>query len=455
MHAPTQGGDSLTGGSLATRTKALYGMGQIGNQLFRDAPMILLLYYLISIMGMAPALAGAAIFLPKVIVGALSDFTVGVLSDRNLHRFPRRNWLLVGAALAPLAMIGAFFLPDAATNTQVAYVIVAFSFYMMVFASFSVPFLAHFSEISSDPQERTVLMAWKHAWTGAGLLLGSALTPWLIHELGGDRRAYVAGAALLGGVTAISMVVAWNAVRKVPVIVPLERDLSLRALLGTLTFRPFRVLCLSAAAMTVAAGTCSAAMAFFITYNMGRSDALVQLGILVAIAGGVVLVASPIWVAIAGLLGKRNAYLLGALGHVVTILVWSNAGTGPIWVTYVCSGFVGLFNSGWGLIALSLLTDAMAQARAETGRDTAGSFAAIWSIIEKAGIALGGTLIASTILATGGFDAAAAKHGAAQSAEAIDAIRYAFGIVPAALMTVAALIIWRFVPARSGAAMAH
>ncbi|WP_170065976.1 MFS transporter [Novosphingobium guangzhouense] len=440
---------------LRTRTKALYSLGNVGNQLFRDAPMILLLYYLTSIVGIPPAIAGAAIFVPKVMIGALSDFTIGVVSDRNLHRFARRNWLLVGAALAPFAMIATFFVPNAQMSVQVGYVVVAFSFYMVTFASFSVPFLAHFSEISSDPQERTVLMAWKHAWTGAGLLLGSALVPWLIHELGADRGAYVTGAALLGGITAISLVTAWNAVRKVRVTVPLERDLSLRSLLSTLTFRPFRVLCLSAAAMTVAAGTCSAAMAFFITYNMGRSDALVQLGILVAIAGGVVMVVSPLWVALAKVLGKRNAYLVGALGHVITLIVWSNAGTGPIWVTYVCSACIGLFNSGWGLIALSLLTDAMAQARVETGRDTAGSFAAIWSIIEKAGIALGGTLVASSILAVGGFDSSAAKCGIAQSAEAVDAIRYAFGIVPAALMCIAALIIWRCVPARGGAALAH
>lgn len=450
MHAPAP-----HAGQLATRTKALYGMGNIGNQLFRDAPMILLLYYLTTIIGIPPAVAGTAIFLPKVIVGAFSDFTIGVVSDRNLYRFARRNWLLAGAVLAPFAMIATFFVPEASMSVQVGYVIVAFSFYMVTFASFSVPFLAHFSEISSDPQERTVLMAWKHAWTGVGLLLGSALVPWLIHELGSDRQAYVSGAALLGGITAISLVIAWNAVRKVKVTVPLDRDLSLRGLLATLMFRPFRILCLSAIAMTIAAGTCSAAMAFFITYNMGRSDVLVQLGILIAIAGGVVMVVSPFWVAMAKVMGKRNAYLFGALGHVTTLLVWANVGDGPLWVTYVCSGFIGLFNSGWGLIALSLLTDAMAQAREETGRDTAGSFAAIWSIIEKAGIALGGTLIAGSILALGGFDSAAAKQGVPQSAAAVDAIRYAFGIVPAGLMCVAAFIIWRFVPARSGAPMAH
>ncbi|MEC3949603.1 MFS transporter [Sphingobium sp. HWE2-09] len=431
---------------LSTRVKALYGMGQIGNQLFRDAPMILLLYYLSSIIGIPPVVAGAAIFMPKVIVGALSDVTIGIVSDRNLYRFARRRWLLVGATLAPLAMVAIFFVPDTGIGLQVAYVVLAFSFYMIVFSSFSVPFLAHFSEISSDPQERTVLMAWKHAWTGTGLLLGSALTPWIIHELGGDRRAYIMGAGLLGVIAALSLITAWSAVRRIRVVAPVDRTLSLAAFAATLAFRPFRILCCSAVAMTVAAGTCSAAMAFFITYNMGRTDALVQLGILVAIAGVVVLVVSPFWVLVARLLGKRNSYVVAAIGHALTLIVWANAGSGPIWVTYVCSGFVGLFNSGWGLIALSLLTDTMAKACDETGRDTAGSFAAIWSIIEKAGIALGGTLVVSGILAVGGFNAAAAKQGIAQSAGAIDAIRYAFGIVPATLILIAAFIIWRFVP---------
>lgn len=446
---------SAPAGTLRTTTKAFYGMGQVGNQLFRDAPMILLLYYLTSIMGIPPAVAGAAIFVPKVAVGVFADFAVGMISDRNLHRFPRRNWLLIGALLAPLAMVATFFVPDAGQSVQVGYVILGFGFYMAVFAVFSVPFLAHFSEISDDPQERTVLMAWKHAWTGVGLLLGSAAVPWLIHELGSDRTAYVTGAAVLGGVTAISLITAWSAVRRVKVLSKPSEPLSFKALMDTLTYRPFRVLCGSAVAMTISQGTCSAAMVFFITYNMGRDDALAQLGILVAIAGAVVMAVSPVWVAIAKRVGKRNAYIIGAVGHFCTLITWALMADGPIWVTYILSASTGFFNSGWGLIALSLLTDAMAGAREETGRDTAGACAAIWSIIEKAGIALGGTLIIGTILTIGGFDSAAAKAGVEQSAGAINSIRFGFAFVPAILMATACFIIWRYVPKNSVAPIAR
>lgn len=432
---------------LPTSTRALYGAGQIGNQLFRDAPSMLLLFYLSAVIGIPPGIASAAIFIPKVFVGAISDLGVGILSDRNLHRFKRRNWLLLGAVLAPIAMTLTFSVPDISTTGQVIYVILGFSAFMVTFAVLSVPYLAHFAEISQDPHERTVLMAWKHTWTGAGLLLGSSFAPWLIHELGGDRQAYILAAAFLGGVSSLSMIAAWHGVRKVTVAPAKSTTLTLRALGSALTYRPFRILCLSAIVMTISAGSTSAAHVFFLTYTMGRPDALVQLGIILAIMGTVVFVASPLWVGVAKALGKRNGYLLAALGHCVTLAVWANVADGPIWIIYVCGALVAFFNSGWGLIVLSLLTDTIARAWEETGQDTAGAFAAIWSIIEKMGMAVGGTLVVGAILTIGGFDSAAARQGVPQSQEAIHAISYAFGTVPVLLKLIAVYIIWRYIPA--------
>ena len=56
---------------LAVGTKAGFAVGQIAGQLFRDVPSLLLLFYLTTVMGIAPAVAGAAIFVPKVFFGAL------------------------------------------------------------------------------------------------------------------------------------------------------------------------------------------------------------------------------------------------------------------------------------------------------------------------------------------------------------------------------------------------
>ena len=163
-------------------------MGQVAGQLFRDVPSLLLLFYLTSVMGIEPAIAGAAIFVPKVVFGALFDLWIGLTSDRIAARFPRRRWLLVGGLAAPLVMLGVFAVPQAALAFQVAWVFVTFSAYMAVYSTFSVPYLAQFAEMSSDPQERTELMAWKHGFSGLGVLLSSSLAPMLVGSLGGGRQ---------------------------------------------------------------------------------------------------------------------------------------------------------------------------------------------------------------------------------------------------------------------------
>lgn len=54
-----------------------YGAGQIAGQVFRDLPSLLLLYFLTTVVGAAPAVDGAVILAPKMIMGLLCDLTVG------------------------------------------------------------------------------------------------------------------------------------------------------------------------------------------------------------------------------------------------------------------------------------------------------------------------------------------------------------------------------------------
>lgn len=432
---------------MPTGLKAGYGAGQIAGQLFRDAPSLLLLFYLTSIVGMPPAVAGSAIFVPKVFFGALSDLGIGILSDRLVDRIPRRRWLLIGAVLAPLAMVATFAVPDAPLWVQVGYVAVAFSAYMIAFSTFSVPYLAQFAEMTDDPDERTVLMAWKHGMTGVGVLLGAALTPVLIHLLGGGRSAYLIAATVLGLLCAATLLIAWTAAGRIRIVPRVGRKLTLRALLGVLRYRPFVVLCASAVAMTVAAGMSYASFAFFVTYNMARTDAFVQIGIISTIMAIVVMIGSPVWVYVAGRTGKKNAYLIAAIGHALTMLCWSLSADAPIGLIYLFGACVGFFNTGWGLIVLSLLADTIAASRTERGDDRAGSFSAVWTIIEKSGIALGGTLIAGFVLSAARFSAAVARQGGVQPATALTGIAFAYGVLPGILKLIAAAIVWRFVPA--------
>ncbi len=92
-------------GNISLTAQIGYGAGQIAGQVFRDVPSLLLLFFMTSVLGINPALAGSAIFLPKLIGGIIFDVSAGLISDRWQARFARRHWLLVGMLAAPVALV--------------------------------------------------------------------------------------------------------------------------------------------------------------------------------------------------------------------------------------------------------------------------------------------------------------------------------------------------------------
>ncbi|MEE3623479.1 MFS transporter [Nitrospirillum sp. BR 11752] len=237
-------------GRLGLLAQAGYGVGQIAGQVFRDVPSLLLMFFMTNVLGIEPALAGAAIFVPKLVWGVGCDLLVGILSDRWKHRFARRGWLLVGALGAPVALILLFHVPDLPVTARVAYVAGAFSLYMAVFACFSVPYLAIAGELSSDPHQRTVLMAWRLVFTAIGVLVGGALAPYLVQSLGGGQPAYEGMSRFLAVVCPLALVLAYfgsgRARRQAPVAtnpLPAHRHLTAREVVATLAAPVFPSCC--------------------------------------------------------------------------------------------------------------------------------------------------------------------------------------------------------------------
>lgn len=430
---------------LATSTKAGFGVAQVAGQLFRDTPSLLLLFYLTSVMGIDPAIAGTAIFVPKVFFGALFDLWIGVESDRIADRFPRRRWLLIGGIAAPFAMIGPFAVPDAGTAIQVGWVFVTFSLYMAVYSTFSVPYLAQFSEISDDPVERSELMGWKHSFTGLGVLMSSSLAPLLVGLMGGDRQAHIVTMAIMGTVSLCCLLTAWRFASRIPDRKSAGRPFTLRELPKALKDRRFVILCASAVVMTVSAGISYASMPFFFKFVMARPNPLQDMGLLTAVMAASVMITSSLWVQLSKRISKKTTYIIAAVGHGVFTLAWGQIAAMPMVVAYGLAACLAACNAGWGTIALAMLSDCIAAAREETGENRAGSYSAIWSIIEKAGIALGGTLVVGAILSFYGFDAVAARAGGTQTTAALAGIVMAFSTAPGIAKVIAAGLIWRFI----------
>ena len=89
-----------------------YGVGDLGGNLFFTAMGFYSLIYLTDTVGIASALAGAAILIGKF-WDAVTDPTMGYISDRTRSRWGRRRpYFLFGAVPLLLAMWYFFSAPD-------------------------------------------------------------------------------------------------------------------------------------------------------------------------------------------------------------------------------------------------------------------------------------------------------------------------------------------------------
>lgn len=420
-----------------------YGVGQIAGQVFRDVPSLLLLFFLSTVVGIDVGLAGAAIFIPKFIFGIGSDMFVGIISDRCKQRVSRRWWLLAGALLAPLAMILLFHVPEGSDTLRISYVVLAFSLYMAVFASFSVPYLAMAGELAATPSDRTLLMAWRLVFTAIGVLVAGALAPMLVERFGGGQAGYESMALVLAAICPVSLLIAFFASARPQAEASVPDTLNARISrmspgeVVAVLWRPrFRTLFTANLLQLIGSGMGYAALLYFLSYNMGRTDALSVVGLIVLAACVGIIVAQPMWVWVAGRFGKVQGYIAGSLLYSLSYLVWMFSAQAGVAFAVFLSFTAAIGNSGWAMTSFSMLADI-------SGEDegNAGLYSAAWVAADKIAFALGGTLLVGLILSAFGFDTQAAMTGAPQSDTALLGVAIAFGLVPPLLNMSGAILL--------------
>ncbi|MEZ5498987.1 MAG: MFS transporter [Steroidobacteraceae bacterium] len=433
-------------GGIGLAGQIAYGSGQVAGQVFRDLPSLLLLFFMTNVLGIAPVIAGSAIFVPKLVWGVLCDMVVGIQSDRLRKRVPRHWWLLAGALASPVAMYLLFHVPAGGTVTRVAYLAVAFSLYMAVFATFSVPYLAIASELTTTPQQRTVLMAWRLVFTAGGVLVSGALAPAIVQSHGGGQDAYEFMARVLAVICPVALLITFFGVNRfVRAGTPAadaspQTTLKPREAAELISSRRFAPLFYANLMQLAGSGMAYASMLYFLTYNMARPDAFQLVGVIVFVMCAGIILAQPMWVRLAASVGKKPAYVMATLCYSIMYLTWGFSAHASNAVTFLIAFLVAVGNSGWALLGFSLLADLASQ-----DQRRAGLYSAVWIASDKIGFAVGGTLLVGLVLSAFGFDAGRAVAGLPQSSSAMTGVMLAFAVSPA-LLNLLALLVFRRLP---------
>jgi GPH family glycoside/pentoside/hexuronide:cation symporter len=145
---------------LSVTFKAIYGSGQLVDGVTQIVLSTFLFFYVTAVCGLSGALTGASLSI-ALVVDAVADPVVGLVSDNSWTRIGRRHPFLI-AAVAPTALaLGLLFsIPSGLSQGALFAYVTAVSIALRVsHSAFNLPFVALGAELSDDYSERTSIVS--------------------------------------------------------------------------------------------------------------------------------------------------------------------------------------------------------------------------------------------------------------------------------------------------------
>ncbi len=429
MPGTQAGSAALSAGPAAKRGLSLpatigFSLGMIGDRIFRDAPALLLLIFMTDYLAVPPALAGAAVFVPKLVI-MFVDPLVGTLSDRLDTRWGGRVPLMFfGALIASISIVAFFHVPHfAGSLAQATYMSV------IVFAGFSgyslytVPFLTMSAEIAQDAEERRRIMSWRVIFMAVGLTC-SAFAGAVVQRLGGGLQGYgtmgwIYAALCLVTMMATVVFASRAPARHMPGAAP-TLPAQVRMVAGNATYLRLLTVCF---AQKLGEGVGYGSFAYFCIYVVKQPLSSIGYVVLASMAGQIL--TQPAWLWASRRWSPPTLYAVGVLGWCVNLLLWlAMAGQSELWL--IPLGLeAGAAAGGFQMVTLSMLSQLLAADTVRTGVNREGVYSGVWCATEKLAFA-GGALVVGVVLALFGFAESANGAHATQTPLAVTGIAFTY-----------------------------
>lgn len=371
--------------------------------------------------GLSLASVGAVLLLARAL-DAVTDPLIGAISDRHAHR---RLLILLALPLLALGMVALLAPPQGAGAGWLAAAVVAVT---LGFSLATINYNAWGAEAAEVPADRTRLVAAREACALIGVVLAAALPTALAQDSAtGLARLLWVFLPVLVICAALTLLAAPR-----PNAVSNRDGAMLRDLLAALQHRPFAALLGVFAASGIAAAIPASTVLFFVADALDAERWSGVFLVLYFLAGAAGL---PLWVRIAGRVGKLRAWLAAMLLSVLVFGWAASLGSGDL----LAYGLICVL-SGFALgadLALppAMLADLLARDFGH-GPARAGAWFGWWNFVTKANLAIAAG-ISLPLLGWLGY-----APGAAQG-ESLFALALVYAGLPCIAKLAAAALLWR------------
>ena len=438
---------------LSFKTKFSYGVAAISDNAMYTLAGTYLLLFLTTVAGVSPAVAGTISAIGSV-WEAMCAPIVGYKSDRMQSRFGRRKPFLIMAAF-PIAVITAllFTALDFSPAMKTAYYVVMVILFWTFFSSEFVPYMAWGSDLTEDYNERTVLRSFSYVFNQVGMGIGMVMPTVIVDYCMTHGRTLQQSWQVVGifvGVCCCGALLfsAYNVkdtdVKDFVKPEKKEKFLEMKAIIGIfkqyveiLKLRPIQYIIGASLAYLVANVVFGADRVFFMRYNLGLSESMISVMLLVITVNGIIMV--PFISKFATRFDKKTVFMLGIGGGGALMILMRILGIGSLPALLATVVFYGIANACYWQLMPSMLYDVCAVEELMSGENRSGAVISLQALSESLSIALSNQML-GIILQVAGFDGSAVV----QTATAQHWIANCFAVIPGLFMILAALLIKKY-----------
>jgi GPH family glycoside/pentoside/hexuronide:cation symporter len=412
---------------LATRTKWIYGSGDLGFSLTNTSLSVYFALFLTDVVGVKPSIAAIAIFVGST-WDYINDPIVGYISDRTRSRWGRRRpFLLFGAIPFAATFLLLWWKPPFVSSVALGiYYSVVFALYDTAATFVYMPYFALTPELTSDYDERTGLTSTRMFFSILGSLIAFTLPLWVVsgfHPEHANRVLLMGG--IFGFLSAVPLFLVFLNTRERPEFMNKDQTLGVKASIKvTWQNRPFLFGLVMFMFNGVTMSIIQVILLYYVKYVVNREA---QSDLIMATIFVVAMLVLPFWVWVSQRLNKRWAYISGVsfLAIILIILATLTPATSLVFIMVLCV-LAGIGVSAMHVMPWAILPDAIEYGEWKTGERQEGMFYSLITLAQKIATSIAVPAALLVLQATGYI-----PNSATQPASAISGIRLVAGLIPA------------------------
>jgi GPH family glycoside/pentoside/hexuronide:cation symporter len=438
---------------LSWRERIAFGSGDLAQNFIYQTVTTYLLFFYTNVYGLNPAIA-ATMFLGVRIIDAIWDPIVGTLIDMHTTRFGKyRGWLLIMAAPLTILMIACFIVPDFGETGKVVYACVTYVVLSMIYTTVNVPYGAINAALTRDQQEVTILTSTRMWLVNVAQVAITYGVPTLVIFFAGSlgssegnsgslfseaRYGWLLTIVIYGIIGLGALLFCFAGTKERVVMSKAEQKKVKFSDLFTevVRNRPLRIISFMFITAFAIMAISNSAGTYFVKYNLGDEGLVGAFMVISAVPALVILPFMPVM--------RRK---LGKKGLLYLSLAVSFIGFAGLFLTpadNVVTIFVFQFirSIGFGVVGAfiwSLIPEAITYGEWQSGKRISGIANALIGFFFKFGLALGG-FVPGIVMSFTGFNA----EIPVQTDTAMFGIKLLLAALPALLVVVLALIVWRY-----------